>query len=224
VKTLTGGWTQAPNGLLSLKLNHYALIGATPVPLIAVNAPIRYQLRLDQFGQVNNQRIWGNDELMPEGSKYKVEVFDFANSRIFGPQFLQLCGPEPLDITQLIFGEEAVAFNTLAVVSSNMFGQPAPGQEIIQYTAFSIQRFPFNFASPNSYGTVEINPVAARECPIFVNGQPMGEAYVHPDGSWSFSGPGFTLMPGDRLTCKAPDPMDPNLSDIALSLVGVRIT
>jgi hypothetical protein len=52
----------------------------------------------------------------------------------------------------------------------------------------------------------------------------MGTMTIAPTGIWTFQTPGFTMNPGDMLVITAPDPMDPLLSDVALSIVFTRIS
>lgn len=95
MKTIGGQWTNAAGGTLRLELSKYALIGGT-----SDNAPRFYQVSLDSTGSIPaNYQIWGNDELMPEGTTYRRLVFDRLGNIIAGPDQIAICGPSPIALT-----------------------------------------------------------------------------------------------------------------------------
>jgi hypothetical protein len=232
MKTIVGGWTNAANGALQLQLDNYAFIGGS-----YKNAPKTYKVTLGPEGEIPVFRIWGNDEIRPEGTQYRVTIFDFSDFVLFGPQSYALCGDSPIDMTTLISfcgqpsvgGGPGLGFSTFPIQLDNMFGQPGDGQAVCLYTSFSQQVFPPNFINPTSYGTCGVNPQSTATYRIFVThpggvNVPMGTIQIAPSGLFTFSTPGFALNPGDRLVITAPSPADWLLSDVALSIVGTRLT
>lgn len=98
MKTIFGAWSQAPNGLLVLQLSKYALIGGT-----AKNAPRFYRIRLDASGAIpTGQQIVANDQIMPEGTQYQATIYDANSNIVFGPQMVTICGPDPINLNQVI--------------------------------------------------------------------------------------------------------------------------
>lgn len=228
MKTIVGGWANLGDGELELVLDEYALIGGS-----FVNAPQKYIWTLGPQGEVPAVKIWGNDELKPEGTRYRLTLWDSYQFVQFGPQLFSLCGPSPIDLTTLIGfcgqpsvggGGGGVAFATSALQLDNMFGQPNDNQLVSLYTAYSTQVFPPNFINPTSYGTVGTFPQATATYAMFLNGAAVGSISISPAGIFTFSTPGFTMQAGDRLTIYAPSPADWLLSDVALSIVFTRLT
>lgn len=219
MKTITGEWGEAPSGGLLLQLNQYALIEAHR------NAPHCYWFQFDGNGAIQpNSKIWGNDEMMPEGGKYIMTIYDALANIVFGPLSFQLCGPTPLNLNRLIQSRQAAGFNTLGIPIDNMFGQPQPGQLVLIYTCPFQVVFPPNFAAPSSVATCGTVPAAPAVYTVLVNGVAMGTISFATNGIASFNSPGFVLYPNDRLEIIAPSPMDTNLSDVAITMVGTRLT
>jgi hypothetical protein len=228
MKTLTGGWVPAANGTLELALDQQYFVGGS-----SRNAPRRYRYPLGPEGEIPaDHRVWGNDELMPVGSRYRVTIFNPYDYILFGPQDFTICGDSPIDMTTLIqFCAQAsvgpgpgTGFSTFALTLDNMFGQPSPGQVVLLYTAFSQQVYPPNFTSPSSYGSVGVPPSTTVHYTVFLNTVQVGTIQIDHNGSFTFLSSGFTVNPGDRLTITAPDPADWTLSDVAISLVSTRLT
>jgi hypothetical protein len=230
VKTLTGVFTGAPNGLLTLTLSEYALLGVVPKPLIAINAPKSYQFRLTGSGFMpGGARIWANDELIPEGTFYRATVTDILDNLVFGPQDSVVCGPTPIDLNQSLGIEvQTMAFNTVGFPSDNMLGQPNPNVLALLYTSFDTVVFPANFSSPNSYGSFGALPTGTAVYSVLLSksgiDSEVGSVTITPNGVFTFQSPGFTMNPSDRLQLITPSPADPTLADVAITLVGVRIT
>ena len=67
-------------------------------------------------------------------------------------------------------------------------------------------------------------PSAPAIYTVEVNGSAVGTVAVDTNGLFTFSTPGFMMNPGDRMEILPPEPADPTLSDVAISLVGTRIT
>lgn len=220
MKTITGEWNEAPNGTLQLKLNQYALIEHYR------NAPSSYLIHLDEFGNIPlNEKIWGNDEMMPEGGKYVMTVFDVLRNVVLGPHAFALCGPSPLNLNRLIPSPAlAAGFVTLALSSDNMFGQPQPGQFVLIYTSAFEVVFPSGFSNPQSFASCGTAPASPAVYSVQLKGVNVGTVSFSTDGLATFASPGFVLHPGDRLTITAPIPMDSRLSDVGITLVGTRIT
>lgn len=98
MKTIFGAWWQGANGLLVLQLSKYALIGGT-----AKNAPRFYRIRLDGSGAIPaGQQIVANDQIMPEGTQYQATLYDTNSNVVFGPQMITICGPDPINLNQVI--------------------------------------------------------------------------------------------------------------------------
>jgi hypothetical protein len=227
MKTLTGSFPGAANGVLALTLSRFALLGSVNKPEFGVNAPLAYGIRLGSQGEVRGDRIWGNDELQPEGTHYRVQVFDYTMTRLFGPEAAMLCGPQRIDLSTVLAGFEGDAtmgFNTFGISTDNVFGSPNAGIPVLIYTAFNNEVFPVNFNSPTSYGSLGAAPLAVSTYYVQVNGNQVGSVAVYPGGGFGFSTPGFSLLPGDRLVVMPPSPEDPQMSDVAITFVGIRLT
>jgi hypothetical protein len=98
MKTLTGTWLEAASGTLSLILEQAAFIGGG-----SHAAPRIYRTTLDPAGAIPADfRIWGNDEIMPEGSRYQITLQDNLGVILRGPQMISICGPREIDITDLL--------------------------------------------------------------------------------------------------------------------------
>ena len=122
-------------------------------------------------------------------------------------------------------GSSTGGFDTVGIYSSNVFGQPNPGQIVLLYTAFSNVTFPDSFSNPNSYGRCVTNPVSVIVTyNVNLNNAPVGVVQISSAGVFSFgTAPGgFLMAPGDLLTMTAPSPADMMLSDVAITLVGTR--
>jgi len=92
-----GTWPRAANGTLFLQLSKYALVGGT-----TDNAPRFYRIALDADGSIEpDQVIWGNDEIMPEGTVYRTTIFDSEGFIVLGPQSFSICGVSPLNLNEL---------------------------------------------------------------------------------------------------------------------------
>lgn len=95
MKIITGQWPNAGGGTVRLELSKYALVGGT-----SQNAPRYYQISLDTNGFIPaNYEIWGNDELLPEGTSYRRTVFDSNGYILFSPLQIWVCGTEPITVT-----------------------------------------------------------------------------------------------------------------------------
>jgi hypothetical protein len=104
-------------------------------------------------------------------------------------------------------------------------GKPAAGQLVLIYTPGETQAFPGNFASPNSQGSIGVNPTATATYTAYKNGSPIGTVVISTGGAFIFattSGLGFTLTPPDRFTVVAPGSQDATLSDVVMNFVGTR--
>lgn len=98
MKIVTGKWPNAADGRLRLVLDKYALIGGT-----TRNAPRLYSIPLDSEGRIpDGTEVWGNDELMFEGTQYKATVFDRFETIEWGPQLVPVCGPSPINLNCVI--------------------------------------------------------------------------------------------------------------------------
>lgn len=220
MKTIAGQWPEVHDGNLMLQLERDHRISGGPV-----NAPRFYWFELGSAGEIPlNQRIWGNDELMPEGSRYRMTILDQFMSIIFGPLSFSLCGPSPVNLNRMIASQVSGGFNTFGIESANVFGAPDPGSLVLVYTSPFMQVFPANFSSPSSYATAGANAAAPAVFTVELNGAAVGTITFQPNGLVVFSTAGFTLNPGGRLTIRAPDPADFALSDVAITLVGTRLT
>jgi hypothetical protein len=100
--TIQGRWPNAPQGTLKLQLSKYALIGGT-----SRNAPRFYAISLDATGAMLHE-IWGNDELLPEGTTYQITIIGQDGSTLFGPQWFPICGTSPVDLNRLQMFSSAV--------------------------------------------------------------------------------------------------------------------
>lgn len=109
---------------------------------------------------------------------------------------------------------------TIAIPSSNMFGQPQPGQIVLLYTAAQPITFPPNFANPASYGTAGANPTSTETYTVQSGGSAVGTVSISTTGTFTFTTAGFVVPAGGRLTMTAPPTMDLTLSDVAITLVG----
>jgi hypothetical protein len=79
-------------------LDHHALINGT-----VKNAPRLYLLHLDDTGALpDGTRVWGNDELMFQGSMYIATLFDQFDTIQFGPQLVPICGDSPINLNCVI--------------------------------------------------------------------------------------------------------------------------
>lgn len=98
MRTIIGTWPNAASGELKLDLTRPAIIGGT-----THNAPRIYRIPLDATGAISpDTLVWGNDELMFEGSQYRTVVLDSLGTIIFGPHLLSICGSSPIDLTRII--------------------------------------------------------------------------------------------------------------------------
>lgn len=98
MKQLVGNWPAAACGLLTLHLDRRALIQGGPY-----NAPNSYRWNFDAMGNLPaGSAIWGNDELMPNGTEYLATIFNSYGDNIWGPQRMMLCGDSPVDISQWV--------------------------------------------------------------------------------------------------------------------------
>lgn len=98
MKEITGKWPNAADGFLKLVLDKYALIAGT-----TRNAPRLYVIRLDDQGAIPpDTKIWGNDELMFEGTQYKATVVDQFETIQWGPQLVTICGLSPINVNCVI--------------------------------------------------------------------------------------------------------------------------
>ena len=98
MKLITGTWPNAANGELRLDLTRAALIGGS-----TASAPRIYRIPLDATGAIaDGTTIWGNDELMFEGSQYRTMVRDALDSIVFGPHLLSICGNSPINLNRII--------------------------------------------------------------------------------------------------------------------------
>lgn len=76
-------------------LDKMALIGGT-----TRNAPRLYKIPLDPAGNIPaGTTVWGNDELMFQGSMYRLIVTDANNTLTFGPRLISICGDSPVNLT-----------------------------------------------------------------------------------------------------------------------------
>lgn len=107
---------------------------------------------------------------------------------------------------------------TLGITSDNMHGQPQPGQLVLIYTAAMAMTFPANFAG--SYASAGAPPTSTAIYTVQINGNAVGTISFLSNGTVTFSTAGFSLNPSDRLTITAPDPLDPTLTDVGITLLG----
>jgi hypothetical protein len=92
MKTIIGEWSGGVTA--RLELSKYALIGGT-----TKNAPRFYQITLDSNGAISaGYEIWANDEIMPEGTTYRLTVYDSSGLIIVGPDQLTICGTAPINL------------------------------------------------------------------------------------------------------------------------------
>lgn len=224
MKIITGEWPEAPLGGLLLQLDRDFRVGRVGGGPSA--APKCYWFQFDSAGALElDERIWGNDELMPEGSRYKMTIFDAMTNILFGPLNFQLCGPSPLNLNRMIQSRTSGGgFTTFGIETGNLFGQPNPNEYILLYTSPFQQLFPPNFANPQSYGSAGIQAAAPAVFTVQLNGSNIGTVTFQPTGIVLFQTAGFMLNPGGRLTIKNPDVMDATLSDVAITLVSTRLT
>lgn len=98
MKTIFGRWGNAAGGQLHLTLDQQSRIrGGDKF------APSLYLFALDVNGMIPlGSRIWSNDELMFEGSQYRVKIFDANQKLLFGPQLMPICGQSTIDLRQII--------------------------------------------------------------------------------------------------------------------------
>jgi hypothetical protein len=92
------------------------------------------------------------------------------------------------------------------------------------YTAFVQSVFPPGFTNPTSYGACRSMPVAPRVYTVMVNEIAVGTVSIDTNGLFSFQTPGFVINPGQMLMMMPPDPPDPMMSDVAITLVSTRLT
>jgi hypothetical protein len=110
---------------------------------------------------------------------------------------------------------------------SSVVGKPNAGQLVLIYTAAATIVFPANFSSPNSYGSVGVNPTASATYVLYKNGVTSGSVSVSTAGVFTFTtsgGTNLTLNAGDRLTLVAPGTQDATLADVSVTFVGSRGT
>lgn len=138
---------------------------------------------------------------------YQGQLFRILPDQMVGPSFGGGGGPVPY---------------TFALFSDNVYGAPDQGMTVMLYTAFTPNVFAPNFGG--SYGTVGANPAAYATYTVLVNGAQMGTVQISPSGAFTFLSNGFSMNPGDRLQMLAPVPADSALSDVAISLVGTRLS
>jgi hypothetical protein len=108
---------------------------------------------------------------------------------------------------------------------SAVAGRPAAGQLVCIYTAAAAMIFPANFATPDSKGSVGVNPTATATYTVYKNGATVGTVTISTAGVCTFAttgGVSFTLNAGDRLTIVAPGSQDATLADVGITLVGTR--
>jgi hypothetical protein len=108
---------------------------------------------------------------------------------------------------------------------SSVPGKPSAGQLVLIYTAEATETFPANFAVPQSYGSLGVNPTATAVYQIFKNTANVGTVSISTSGVFTFattSGAAFTLNAGDRFTMVAPGSQDATLADVSITLVGTR--
>jgi hypothetical protein len=103
---------------------------------------------------------------------------------------------------------------------SAVVGKPAAGQLVCIYTAAVSATFPVNFASPNSYGSVGVNPTATATYTVYKNGSSVGTIAISTGAAFTFTTAGFSLAAGDRLTIVAPGSQDATLADVGITLAG----
>jgi hypothetical protein len=121
--------------------------------------------------------------------------------------------------------------NNLLISSSNVFGNPAPGQPILTYTLVNSVAFSDNYASPPSRGSVSIPPATQTTFNIvrYSPGSggatiPSGNVLFNTDGTVTFTGMAFIAGVGWRIQINAPLTMDPNMTDPAVTLVGTILS
>jgi hypothetical protein len=123
------------------------------------------------------------------------------------------------------WGDPNFGSNGPIALPSAIAGMPGAGQLVLIYTAYTSEIFPANFASPNSYGSVGVNPTATATYSVYKNGVLVGTITISTAGHFTFAtvgGASFTLNAGDRLTAVAPGSQDSTLSDVGFTLVGYR--
>jgi hypothetical protein len=103
VKFITGIWQDARGNLaqwgkLHLKLNQDAVVKNTNQV-----APREVSFALTQQGALKSDaRVWANDELSPDGTYYTATVTAFGGGLIWGPQWIIISGPDPVNINALL--------------------------------------------------------------------------------------------------------------------------
>jgi hypothetical protein len=108
----------------------------------------------------------------------------------------------------------------LGIPTASAIGAPTPGVPVLVYTAYTPMTFPPNFSNPTSFGSCRIAPAAPSVYIVQASGTNVGTAAVDTNGVFSFSTPGFALAAGGMLVVMPPDPPDPQMSDVAITLVA----
>jgi hypothetical protein len=157
-------------------------------------------------------------------------VFATAGFTANAGDLLMVTAPDPMDP---ILSDVAITFAyvgalggpttgpgaTIQIPIDNVFGQPQPAQLVLLYTATQTITFPANFAG--SYGTVGVLPTNTAVYSVLLNSVMVGSVTISPAGAFTFVTAGFVMNAGDRLTVTAPSPMDPTLSDVAITFTGM---
>jgi hypothetical protein len=112
---------------------------------------------------------------------------------------------------------------TFGIPTSMSIGAPNPGTPVMLYTAFAQSVFPPNFVNPTSYGACRNMPIAPRVYTVQVNETTVGTVSVDTNGIFTFTTPGFVINPGQMLMMMPPDPPDPMMADVAITLVSTRL-
>jgi len=122
IKTITGGGYQYPNGTtcsgctLTLQLTVDATVSGT-----GQIVPKQISYILDGSGNVPaGSTIWGNDQLLPNGTTYKASLAAVGGGQLWGPEYLSIAGTSPINLAQLIpVANPAVFFSNPAVTNLN---------------------------------------------------------------------------------------------------------
>jgi len=122
IKTITGGGYQYPNGspcascTLTLQLTIDATVSGT-----GQIVPKLLSYILDASGNVpSGSTIWGNDQLLPNGTTYKASLAAVGGGQLWGPEYLSIAGASPINLAQLIpVANPAVFFSNPAVTNLN---------------------------------------------------------------------------------------------------------
>jgi hypothetical protein len=131
-KTINGTFSNpqnvpAGNATLALTLSGAAVVSGTTQVV-----PSTVYIPLTPTGTIPpNTTIWANDELSPSGTTYQVSVTAPGGGLIYGPQYFQLTGSNPININTLI--PTTPPTSGTPIYSSAVLTNPTTAQTISTY-------------------------------------------------------------------------------------------